>query len=107
MEKEYSIEDGVVVIGVHSAKFVNEKLSSNIQSAIQRYGITHAVVNDSEAVLWHEMEIQCWPTFIILSPEGKVILYMVGEGHRDALLQVLKVAVEFYKGKGGCSYGLI
>ena len=35
-------------------------------SAVQRYGISHPVVNDSEAVLWKKLEITCWPTLIIL-----------------------------------------
>jgi hypothetical protein len=35
-------------------------------AAIQRYGITHPVVNDSEAVLWKKLEITCWPTLLIL-----------------------------------------
>jgi hypothetical protein len=35
-------------------------------AAIHRYGITHPVVNDSEAVLWKKLEITCWPTLLIL-----------------------------------------
>lgn len=53
-------------VGVHSAKFENEKVSANIMAAIQRYGIHHPVVNDSEAVLWRQLEITCWPTVLIL-----------------------------------------
>ena len=35
-------------------------------AAVQRYGIHHPVVNDSEAVLWKKLEITCWPTLLIL-----------------------------------------
>ena len=44
LEQKYSKE--LVVIGVHSAKFENEKQSSQILEAIVRYGIHHPVVND-------------------------------------------------------------
>ena len=41
LEESHSIEDGLVIIGVHSAKFLNEKLSENISNAIRRYDIHH------------------------------------------------------------------
>ena len=59
--------ENILIIGVHSAKFENEKLSLNIKHAIQRYGINHAVVNDSQAVLWKKYLISCWPTFMVLA----------------------------------------
>lgn len=36
LERIYPVEKGVVIIGVHSAKFDNEKDPNNILSAIQR-----------------------------------------------------------------------
>lgn len=100
LEKKYSIQDGVAVVGVHSAKFQNEKLLSNILSAVLRYDINHPVVNDADAIYWNKMSIRCWPTFVIVSPEGKVLLYLVGEGHRNVLLQFVDVALNYYKEKG-------
>jgi len=49
LEDEYALE--LVVIGVHSAKFSEEKDSQNITQAILRYGIEHPVINDSEMVV--------------------------------------------------------
>lgn len=66
IEDSYSVEDGLVVIGVHSAKFDNEKDSSNILSAVQRYNITHPVVNDNVQSMWSDLKVVCWPTLIIL-----------------------------------------
>ena len=104
LEEKFSTEDGVVVVGVHSAKFDNERVVGNIKEAVLRYGIQHAVVNDSEAVLWNQMKIQCWPTFVIVGPDGKCLLYMVGEGHRQTLLDFVSCAVAFYKKNG--MYGI-
>jgi len=78
IEQKFSVEDGVVVVGVHSAKFPNERLNSNIENAVCKYGITHPVVNDSEAVMWRELGIQCWPTVVIISPTGQLLAQFIG-----------------------------
>lgn len=36
LEQRHPVEEGVVVVGVHSAKFGNEKVSDSIQNAINR-----------------------------------------------------------------------
>src|SRR5215213_2238119 len=46
LEAKYPNE--LVVIGVHSAKFKNERESSNIREAILRYEIEHPVANDAD-----------------------------------------------------------
>jgi hypothetical protein len=51
---------------VHSAKFDNEKDSANILAAIQRYNITHPVVNDADGTMWQSLGIPCWPTLLII-----------------------------------------
>lgn len=43
-------------------------------AAVQRYGIAHPVVNDSEAVLWKTLEITCWPTLLILGMHFKNLI---------------------------------
>lgn len=37
LEERHSVQGGVVVVGVHSAKFGNEKVSENIRNAIERW----------------------------------------------------------------------
>ena len=66
LEQAYPPELGVVFVGIHSAKFENEKVSSNISAAVQRYEIHHPVVNDNHAVYWNQLGITCWPTLLIL-----------------------------------------
>ncbi|XP_062612441.1 NHL repeat-containing protein 2-like [Saccostrea cucullata] len=100
LEEQYTVQDGVVVVGVHSAKFENEKVSANILSAILRYNIDHPVVNDNDASLWSELMIQCWPTIVLLSPSGCILHFFVGEGHRDRLMEFVHQCVLYYKEKG-------
>ena len=99
LENIFGIPDGVAVVGIHSAKFENEKLSTNISHAVQRYDISHPVVNDKSASLWAQLDITCWPTLVLLSPDHYILLVLSGEGKTDLLIDVLKYAVPFYTNK--------
>ncbi|XP_067858280.1 NHL repeat-containing protein 2 isoform X2 [Heptranchias perlo] len=100
LEQKYSDKDGLVVVGVHSAKFPNEKVLKNIQSAVLRYNITHPVVNDADAKLWQKLEVTCWPTLVILGPRGNMLFTLIGEGHKEKLSPFISVTLKYYKEKG-------
>lgn len=103
LEEMFTVEDGLVVIGVHSAKFDNEKDSANILSAVQRYNITHPVVNDVNSSMWNELNVQCWPTLVVLGPRGNPLFVLMGEGHFSLLVKYIRSAVMFYKDQGAIS----
>ncbi|PIQ77511.1 hypothetical protein COV82_04065 [Candidatus Peregrinibacteria bacterium CG11_big_fil_rev_8_21_14_0_20_46_8] len=84
LEHKYA-DKPFVVIGVHAAKFANEKDDRNIESAIARYEIEHPVVVDNDHRIWDEYAIHSWPSFILLDTEGRVATKASGEGLRDAL----------------------
>ncbi|XP_036428601.1 NHL repeat-containing protein 2 [Colossoma macropomum] len=100
LEQLHTVKDGLVVVGVHSAKFPNEKVLQNVCSAVLRYSITHPVVNDSDARLWQELEVACWPTLVILGPRGNLLFSLVGEGHRESLFLYTAAALKHYKEQG-------
>nr|CAI5868480.1 unnamed protein product [Callosobruchus analis] len=100
IENTFSIEDGLTVVGVHSAKFENEKDSSNILAAVQRYNIGHPVVNDHNSTMWRNCDVQCWPTMVVLGPNANPIVMLTGEGHKEDLILIVKNALEFYKAQG-------
>ncbi len=100
LEAKHSIKDGLVVVGVHSAKFENEKVSTNILNAILRYDITHPVVNDGNAFMWNAMDIACWPTLVVVGPKGQQLLSLVGEGHRNTLMEFVDAALKWFKSTG-------
>ncbi|KAJ7973259.1 NHL repeat-containing protein 2 [Quillaja saponaria] len=95
LEKKYK-DMPFVVVGVHSAKFDNEKDSEAIRNAVLRYGITHPVVNDGDMYLWRELGINSWPTFAIIGPNGKLLAQIPGEGHRKDLDDLVEAALLFY-----------
>jgi thiol-disulfide isomerase/thioredoxin len=81
LEKKYDKQ--LVVVGVHSAKFENEKDSAAIRKAILRYEITHPVVNDSEMKIWRAYDVGSWPTLVLIDPEGNYLGSLNGEGNYD------------------------
>lgn len=99
--------DGLLIVGVHSAKFPNEKVLDNIKSAVLRYDITHPVVNDADASLWQELEVSCWPTLVILGPRGNMLFSLIGEGHKDKLFSYTSITLKYYKDRGQIRDGKI
>ena len=99
LEHRHNIQNGLVVVGVHSAKFLNEKSTSNILSAILRYSITHPVINDSEALMWQELQINCWPTFVIVGPGKEFLFTIAGEKNKDLLFEYVEVSLEYFREK--------
>ncbi|MDA1231954.1 MAG: thioredoxin-like domain-containing protein, partial [Planctomycetota bacterium] len=98
LEEKYPNQ--IVVIGIHSAKFDNEKDSENIRDAILRYEINHPVVNDSEMILWRKFGTRSWPTIAIVDPEGKFAGSQSGEGNRDLLDAVVTQLIKYHRWKG-------
>ncbi len=98
LEKKYDKE--IVVIGVHSAKFDNEKDSENIRGAILRYEIEHPVVNDANMTIWRKFGVHSWPTLVLIDPEGKYCGYVSGEGNRVILEEVINKLIAYHKAKG-------
>ena len=98
LEKKYANE--LVVIGVHSAKFENEKNSESIRKAILRYDLKHPVVNDADQKIWNAYDCSSWPTLILIDPEGNYLGQTTGEGKYELLDTVIgKVAEEHRKKK--------
>ena len=77
LEKKYANE--LVVVGVHSAKFPNEKDADNLAKAVQRYELEHPVINDTEFQVWQQYACRAWPTLMFIDPQGKVIGKHEGE----------------------------
>lgn len=98
LEKKYPKE--LVVIGVHSAKFDNEKETGNIRKAILRYEIEHPVVNDANMILWRKFGVNSWPSLVVLDPEGQYCGYVSGEGNRELLEKVIDRLIAYHKAKG-------
>jgi thiol-disulfide isomerase/thioredoxin len=95
---EEKFGDGLTVIGVHSAKFKNERDTDNIRNAILRYGIHHPVVNDFDFSTWQAFGIRAWPTFVLINPKGTIEQLYSGEGNRESAEHDIAELIKKYEG---------
>ena len=98
LEKKYEKE--LVVIGVHSAKFANEKDSEAIRRAILRYEIEHPVINDANMTVWRKFGVNSWPTLALIDPEGRYVGQQPGEGNRELFDKLIGMLVDYHSKKG-------
>ncbi len=98
LEKKYPNE--LVVIGVHSAKFENEKDTENIRRIILRYEIEHPIVNDADFRIWNAYAVNAWPTRYLIDPAGYVIGKLSGEGGYEALDKVIGYTIADFRKRG-------
>jgi thiol-disulfide isomerase/thioredoxin len=90
----------VVVIGVHSPKFDNEKKSASVLKAVLRYEIKHPVVNDADKKIWNAYNANWWPTLVLIDPDGKFRDFATGEGHLDGVDKAIKALIKEFEGTG-------
>lgn len=84
-ELEEKHRDTVVVVGVHSPKFVHEAEHAAVVDAVERYGVHHPVLDDPELATWKQYAVRAWPTLVVIDPEGYVVAQHAGEGHVHAI----------------------
>ena len=98
LEKKYPNE--LVVIGVHSAKFENEKNTENIRRIVLRYEIEHPIVNDADFAIWKAYAVDDWPTRYLIDPAGYILGRLSGEGGYDALDKIIGETIVDFRKRG-------
>jgi thiol-disulfide isomerase/thioredoxin len=98
LEEKY--KDELVVVGVHSAKFLTERGTESIRQSILKYEISHPVINDKDFEIWNEYTAKAWPTLVLVDPKGKVIGMTTGEGVFEEFDPVISAAMTQYESDG-------
>jgi thiol-disulfide isomerase/thioredoxin len=99
-EIEAQHRDVLVVVGVHSPKFVHEADPVALAAAVERYEVHHPVLDDPELVTWSAYAARAWPTLVVIDPEGYVVAQMAGEGHRSNVETLVRELVAEHEAKG-------
>jgi len=99
-ELEEEHRDTVVVVGVHSPKFVHEAEHQAVVDAVERYGVHHPVLDDPDLVTWKQYAVRAWPTLVVIDPEGYVVAQHAGEGHVHAIARLVAELEAEHEAKG-------
>jgi thiol-disulfide isomerase/thioredoxin/sugar lactone lactonase YvrE len=91
LERRFSEE--LLVVGVHSGKYTNERIATNIARACERLGVQHPVMNDRQFRTWREYAVSAWPTLMLISPDGYVRDIHRGEITADQLAPLVERAI--------------
>jgi thiol-disulfide isomerase/thioredoxin len=98
LEEKY--RDELVIVGVHSAKFANERKSENIRRILVRYDIDHPVANDANFAIWKAYGARAWPTQVLIDPEGYVVATASGEGKGEAFDEAIGAVIQVFDEQG-------
>lgn len=86
---------GLEIIGVHSPEFAFEKVLSNVQEAVIKFGIQYPVILDSEMQTWNAYGNQYWPEHYLIDINGLVVDRHIGEGgYVETEAQIQKLLTE-------------
>ncbi|MGC0317806.1 NHL domain-containing thioredoxin family protein [Kitasatospora acidiphila] len=99
-ELEEKHRDTVVIVGVHSPKFVHEADHQAVVDAVARYEVAHPVLDDPELATWKQYAVRAWPTLVVIDPEGYVVAQHAGEGHAHAIERLVEELEEEHAAKG-------
>ena len=97
---ERRFADVLVVVGVHSPKFDHERDPAALAAAVERYGVSHPVLDDPELVTWRQYAARAWPTLAVVDPEGYLVASMAGEGHAETLARLVAELVTTHQARG-------
>ncbi|MBT2370235.1 redoxin domain-containing protein [Streptomyces sp. ISL-10] len=99
-ELEEKHRDTVVIVGMHSPKFVHEAEHQAVVDAVERYQVHHPVLDDPELATWKQYAVRAWPTLVVIDPEGYIVAQHAGEGHAHAIERLVEELEAEHAAKG-------
>ncbi|WP_431266670.1 thioredoxin family protein [Roseateles chitinivorans] len=76
-------DQGLVVVGVHSPEYEEERSTAGLKDAIARLGIRHAVAQDNDFKTWKSYGNRYWPAIYLIDKQGKIVYSHFGEGQYE------------------------
>lgn len=87
-------DDGLLIIGIHSPEFEFEKDLTNVQMAVDKYGIDYPVVLDNDWKTWKAFENRYWPRKYLADHEGYIRYDHIGEGGYQETEKIIQQLLE-------------
>jgi thiol-disulfide isomerase/thioredoxin len=76
-------KDGLVVVGVHTPEYDEERDPVALQLALRQLHVTWPVAVDNESRIWNAYGNRYWPAVYLIDQQGRVVYSHVGEGNYD------------------------
>jgi hypothetical protein len=81
MEKRYG-ERGLVIVGVHTPEFEQEKKRANVEAAVRERGLgAHSHFLDNHMDYWRALRNEYWPAIYVVDRGGQIRDRAFGEVH--------------------------
>jgi len=89
---KYSSE-GLEIISIHTPEFAFEKDQTNVQNAVNGFGIKYPVVMDNDYGTWNAFGNEFWPHKYLVDIDGFVVYDHAGEGDYDVTEAAIQKAL--------------
>jgi hypothetical protein len=73
------------VVGLHTPEFAFEKIQSNVEKAVEKFGIKYPVVLDNDYSTWNALGNQFWPRKYLIDIDGYIVYDHIGEGNKTSI----------------------
>jgi thiol-disulfide isomerase/thioredoxin len=83
-------DQGLAVVGVHTAEFRFEEDLTNVNAAIGRFHIDFPVAVDSHHQIWRAWGNRFWPAYYLVDASGKIRYHQFGEGDYDKMERAIQ-----------------
>jgi sugar lactone lactonase YvrE len=104
-ELEQRFADSIAVVGVHSGKYLAERVTPRIRDASIRLDATHPVLNDRQFRVWRAYAVRAWPTLVAIDPRGNVVGMSAGEFTADGVTAFIERVVAAARADGSLREG--
>lgn len=98
LEQKYANQ--LVILGIHSGRYENERETENIRRIILRYGVEHPVYNDADFTVLDAYKVKSWPTRVLIDPAGNIVGRAEGEGNYEQFDRVIGRIAADYRQRG-------
>ena len=76
-------KDGLVVVGVHTPEYDEERDAKSLQAALNEFSITWPIAVDNDSRIWNAYNNRYWPAIYLIDRDGHVVYSHFGEGNYE------------------------
>jgi thiol-disulfide isomerase/thioredoxin len=84
---------GLEIIAIHTPEFAFEKVKSNVQKAVDGFGLEYPSVLDNDYATWNAFGNQYWPRKYLIDIDGFIVYDHIGEGSYEETERAIQRAL--------------